>query len=123
MVDIGRLELPYEACGLLSGNDSHVKSLWPLQNEMKSVSRFFVNKNSVRETIQKIKKLEEQVLAIYHTHPITAPVPSSFDILNHPDNKVSMVIISYKTNPPNTKWYQIRDSMYIERPYYIIPQH
>ncbi|MBM7573682.1 Mov34/MPN/PAD-1 family protein [Aquibacillus albus] len=119
MVENGRSNLPYETCGLLSGIDDYVQSIWHLENEVKSVSRFFVKKETVEETMRKINQLEEQVLAIYHTHPTTAPVPSSYDIFNHPDEKVSMLIISYKTNPPITKWYNIQGSKYVEHLFFI----
>ncbi|WP_085992742.1 M67 family metallopeptidase [Oceanobacillus senegalensis] len=115
MVEYGRENFPYEACGLLSGRENHVYSLWPLKNSWKSVNRFFVKKDTVERVIRQIEQREEQVLAIYHTHPFTAPVPSSYDIRNHPDNKVAMVITSYKTCPPKTKWYQIQGSNYTER--------
>ncbi|MGP4038681.1 Mov34/MPN/PAD-1 family protein [Gracilibacillus sp. D59] len=106
---------------MLSGKDNHVLSIWPLKNEVKSVSRFFVKKEIVEESIQKIKQLEEQVLAIYHNHPTTDPVPSSYDVLNHSDDNVDMVIISYKNNSPKTKWYQIQGSNYVERLFFIDP--
>lgn len=115
MVGSGSLHLPYETCGLLSGTNNHVQSLWHLENELKSAKRFFVRRKSVEEAVQQIKQLGEQVLAIYHTHPTTAPVPSSFDLTNHTDDKVNMVIISFKTNPPVTKWYTIKGTHYAER--------
>ncbi|WP_087972256.1 M67 family metallopeptidase [Oceanobacillus rekensis] len=112
MVEHGRSCLPYEACGLLSGINHNVQSIWQLENEWKSDRRFFVRKKIVEETVQKIKQLNEQVLAVYHSHPTTAPVPSNYDITNHPDDHVFMVIISYKTRPPITKWYHIQESVY-----------
>ncbi|MEC5424241.1 Mov34/MPN/PAD-1 family protein [Virgibacillus sp. C22-A2] len=115
MVENCKDRLPYEACGLLSGTGNRIRSLWQLENELKSATRFFVSKQSVEKTIQNIKHLEEQVLAIYHTHPITDPVPSSYDLRNHTDEKVFMVIISFKTNPPITKWYTIKGNHYTER--------
>jgi proteasome lid subunit RPN8/RPN11 len=106
--------LPYEACGLLSGDKYNVQSIWHLENEWKSDRRFFVSKTVIEETIQKFKKPNEQVRAIYHSHPTTAPVPSSYDISSHPNENVKMVIVSYKTNPPITKMYNIRGSNYEE---------
>lgn len=121
MVESGKANLPYETCGLLSGTNNRVLLLWHLENELKSAKRFFVRKKTVEKTIQKIKNLEEQVLAIYHTHPTTAPVPSSYDMTNHPDEKVNMVIISFKTNLPVTKWYTIKGQHYTERLFCIEP--
>ncbi|WP_430788250.1 Mov34/MPN/PAD-1 family protein [Virgibacillus flavescens] len=107
MLAHGRTTLPFETCGLLSGNNGNVQSIWKLENELKSDRRFFVGKGIIEETIREIKSLDEQVLAIYHTHPTTAPVPSFYDITNHPDEVVKMVIVSYKTMHPITKCYNI----------------
>ncbi|PAE26991.1 M67 family peptidase [Oceanobacillus profundus] len=114
MLKHGRSSLPFEACGLLSGNNHKINSIWQLENRLRSDRRFFVEKRTIEKTIQEIKKLSEQVLAVYHSHPTTAPVPSVYDITNHPDNKVKMVIISFKTNPPFTKCYQIEKNSYEE---------
>ncbi len=114
MIEHGKVTLPYEACGMFSGNNQKIKSCWPLENESKSDRRFFVSKKVVEETIQKAKELDEQILAIYHTHPSTAPIPSIDDIKYHVDHDVKMVIISYKTKSAITKWYRIMDSTYEE---------
>lgn len=114
MIEHGRVTLPYEACGMFSGNNQKIKSFWPLENESKSDRRFFVSKKVVEETIQKVKELDQQIVAIYHTHPSTAPIPSIYDIKHHVDHDVKMVIISYKTKSAITKWYRIIDSTYEE---------
>lgn len=114
MIEHGKVALPYEACGMLSGHHPNIKSIWPLENIWKSDRRFFVSKKVVEQTIQKVNDLDEQIIAIYHTHPSTAPTPSFYDIKNHIDNNLKMVIISYKTNSAITKWYQITDSCYEE---------
>ncbi|GAB2543456.1 M67 family metallopeptidase [Gracilibacillus alcaliphilus] len=114
MVEHGRMALPYEACGMLSGNRQEVMSIWPLQNEWKSDRRFFVSKQVVEQTIQKANDLGEQILAIYHTHPSTEPKPSHYDIKNHLDKNIKMVIVSYKANTPTVKWYRIMNDYYQE---------
>ncbi|GFZ77858.1 hypothetical protein GCM10010978_19300 [Compostibacillus humi] len=119
MLEHGFAKLPFEACGLLSGKGNLVQSVWQLKNELKSANRFFVSKTLLQDTLEKIRKKEEHVLAIYHTHPSTDPIPSNLDIHNHPDNRIDMVIISYKSSPPKTKWYNILGQNYVERPFYI----
>lgn len=114
MLEHGKSCLPFEACGLLSGNNRIINSIWQLENKLKSDRRFFVEKKTIENTIKEIKKLNEQVLVIYHSHPTTAPVPSVYDIVNHPDNKVKMMIISYKTKSPITKCYHIKSPSYEE---------
>ncbi|WP_412977409.1 Mov34/MPN/PAD-1 family protein [Ornithinibacillus sp. 179-J 7C1 HS] len=115
-----RSELPYEACGLLAGTSNQIKSLWPMKNELRSTNRFFVSKYVVEDTMKKINSLKQEIFAIYHTHPNTAAIPSTIDIMNHHDESVDMVIISFKYHVPMMKWYTIDDSSYRERPFLII---
>ncbi|MET3683736.1 proteasome lid subunit RPN8/RPN11 [Alkalibacillus flavidus] len=109
-----RDSLPNESCGLLTGNDNHVNRFWPLDNELKSTKLYFVSKRSLEKVLTKINQTGEQVLAIYHTHPTTAPVPSYYDLQNHPDETVQMMIISFKTEPPKSKIYTIKNRLHSE---------
>ncbi|MFC7785301.1 Mov34/MPN/PAD-1 family protein [Rossellomorea sp. GCM10028870] len=107
MIDHGKRSLPYEACGILSGNQKVVKSIWKLQNELQSDRRFFISRSVIENTLIQIEELNQEVLAIYHTHPTTSPKPSYYDIRSHTDPAVMMVIVSFKTSPPQTKWYKV----------------
>jgi proteasome lid subunit RPN8/RPN11 len=121
IVEHVRLNLPYEVCGLLAGKNNKIQSVWKLENEIKSDRRFFVGERKIAETMQLIKKQEEQILAVYHSHPTTAPVPSSYDITNHFNDRVLMIIISYKSINPKVKCYHIKKETYKECPFLIEP--
>lgn len=121
MIEHGRNTLPYEACGLLSGNNNYICSWWPLWNEAQSTKRFYVSKDVVEHTIRDIDLQNEHVIAIYHTHPLTKPIPSKYDILHHIDEAVKMVIISYRTILPIAKCYSISKATYEECLFSIVP--
>ncbi|WP_077302875.1 Mov34/MPN/PAD-1 family protein [Virgibacillus pantothenticus] len=114
MIEHGYSALPYEACGLLAGNRMKVQSIWQLENEWKSDRRFFVSKEKVEGALNKIKQINQEVLAIYHSHPFTAPIPSTFDVRNHPTTNVKMIIVSFKGGSPSVRCYRIRDTNYEE---------
>lgn len=119
MVDHGYTSLPNEACGMASGKDGQIEQVWPLVNERPSPHRFFVSKSIVFSTLEAIEQSGQQVLAIYHTHPGTAPVPSSYDLQSHPDTKVKMLIISYKFTPPHSACYSVLSGRYVKHPFHI----
>ncbi|MCV9885441.1 Mov34/MPN/PAD-1 family protein [Metabacillus halosaccharovorans] len=121
LLNDGRSKLPYEACGILSGKNNQIHSIWKLKNEVKSDRRFFVGKKAVEETLLQIALKDEKVLAIYHTHPTTAPVPSYTDIKNHRESEVKMIIVSYKTKNPIVKCYCVQNRVYKEWPFLIKP--
>ncbi|MFG6149842.1 Mov34/MPN/PAD-1 family protein [Halobacillus sp. B23F22_1] len=116
LIDHGKKNLPYEVCGMLSGVNLTVQHVWPLKNEVKSQSRFFVSQTAVEETLKKVKEKSEEVLAIYHSHPTTSPSPSSSDIIEHADTNILMVIISFKMPIPVIKCFKILDSTYVSYP-------
>ncbi|WP_194287339.1 Mov34/MPN/PAD-1 family protein [Gracilibacillus oryzae] len=115
MIQHGMECIPYEACGLLSGKENHVITIWPLKNERKSQKQFFVSEKIVEQTLKEIEKSGEFLQAIYHTHPTTSPIPSSVDLANHADENIAMVIISYKQKTPLVKWYVLMHKQYAER--------
>ncbi|MFC0561975.1 M67 family metallopeptidase [Halalkalibacter alkalisediminis] len=121
IVEHGKSNLPYEVCGLLSGNNNKVQSVWKLKNEIKSDRRFFVGKKIIEETLLQMAKHKEKVIAIYHSHPTTAAIPSSYDIANHLNLDVIMIIISYKTNNPKVKCYRVQTGTYKTFPFSIEP--
>lgn len=114
-------QLPYEACGLLAGtNQNDVLSIWPLENENKSRIRYYVSKKVVNKTLNQIASKGQKVLAIYHSHPKTAPYPSYTDIRHHPDEDVKMIIISFKKNIPQLRCFAINAPTYEQYPFHII---
>jgi proteasome lid subunit RPN8/RPN11 len=88
---------------------------------LNSDRRFFVGEKTVNKTLQSIAKREEKVFAIYHSYPMTLPVPSYTDLLNHPDSEVKLVIVSYKIKKPLVKCYDIQKGSYKELPFLIEP--
>ncbi len=109
MIQHCKTELPNEACGIVSGVNGEVTSVWRLKNESKSEKRYFVGKESVQKTFNKIFHKGEIVLGIYHSHPKTSPIPSKFDLINHPYQDVKMIIVSFKKVNPVTKCYVIEN--------------
>ncbi|GEL78478.1 M67 family metallopeptidase [Tenuibacillus multivorans] len=109
-------QLPYEACGFLSGTHDQIQSVWPLENQLQSNLRFFVDKKTVRSTIKQFEAVQEDLIAIYHSHPTSKPLPSYGDIKNHMSDQVLMMIVSYKYHEPSVKCFQILNQHYQECP-------
>ncbi|WP_026561685.1 M67 family metallopeptidase [Bacillus sp. J37] len=107
-------EQPYEACGIVSGVNDIVSSIWKLKNESKSLNRYFVSNEKVQNVFDEIFNKGENVLGIYHSHPKTSPIPSEFDLINHPYHDVKMIIISLKKKKPVIKCYEIVNKSFFE---------
>ncbi|WP_152525497.1 M67 family metallopeptidase [Sediminibacillus sp. JSM 1682029] len=120
MIQHTRECLPFETCGLLSGTSNHVSSIWELESEIKHRYRYFVSKDAVDKTMKAVRSKQEEVLAIYHSHPTAQPVPSKEDILHHPESQVCMLIVSLQAEPAVWQGYTIVDSHYFHRPIVVV---
>ncbi|MBM7603157.1 proteasome lid subunit RPN8/RPN11 [Metabacillus crassostreae] len=114
IINHGVKYLPNEVCGILSGTNNCIQSVWKLKNELNSDRRFYVGKGVVKCTLKLIEQRGHEVLGIYHSHPATSPIPSTSDIINHPDPNVKMIIISYKKITPVVKCFKIHNQQFKE---------
>lgn len=76
-----RLELPNEACGLLSGSlpDALVTRFHPARNEDASPLRYNVDPEDLVRITLAIEQAGEELVAIFHSHTRSAAVPSATD--------------------------------------------
>ena len=106
LVAQARTELPNECCGLLAGTiDSQgvkpgqpavgrVVERYPLVNATASPTRYESEPRSMFEAIRDMRRRGIDVLAVYHSHPTTAPVPSRTDLQRNYSPDVMNLIVS-----------------------------
>lgn len=101
MLAHGQAEYPLEACGLLGGRNGRVHHLYAVENHLRSPVRYEMDP---LQQIQALLHLEEQqndLLAIYHTHPQGPETPSPTDIalVTFPEVVYIIVSLARRTNP------------------------
>jgi [CysO sulfur-carrier protein]-S-L-cysteine hydrolase len=106
-------QLPYEACGLLSGTNGKAETVWMIENVLQSPVAFEMNMEQVRRAIQLIDKKEEELVGIYHSHPTAPPDPSEQDIVHANDLKFAYFIVSLASEVPVMKGFHIREKKVI----------
>ncbi len=104
-----RSESPLECCGLLGGHrttsDWHVKSLHLLINELASPTRYRSEPASLLKALKAVRLAGEEVVAIYHSHPTSDPVPSLVDRDWHwADDVVDLIIGLAGSTPQYRAW-------------------
>jgi proteasome lid subunit RPN8/RPN11 len=72
--------LPAEGCGFLAGVGGRVTHLLPLVNELASPTAFHTEARSVFAAFKAMRAAGTDLLAVYHSHPTAAPIPSRRDI-------------------------------------------
>jgi [CysO sulfur-carrier protein]-S-L-cysteine hydrolase len=112
MVEHAVSEIPNECCGLLAGcrdapaaESSEMPTLlavrvYPLVNEAASPVEFLSEPRSMFQAVREMRQAGLDILAVYHSHPSSEPVPSRKDLDRNYDKNVQNLIISLKNHPP-----------------------
>ena len=115
MLDHARAELPNECVGFLAGTVVNgvgtVSQFLPLMNALASPTAFETEVKSLFTAYKTMRVSGTDVLAIYHSHPTSAPLPSATDLANNTYGpNVIWLIISPKTDPPDVcGWWLTAD--------------
>lgn len=127
MIQQARAELPNECCGLLAGHISEdetaaeVTAIYPLINELKSPTEFVSEPRSHLRAERDIRSRALDVLAVYHSHPASEPIPSKRDLERNYSPRVMNLILD--TSGPWTLvlgWW-LSETRYVGGEFEVIP--
>ncbi len=95
MIAHARASAPLECVGLLVGSaDGVVKDRYPLINALASPAAFESDPRSMLEAEKRRRAAGWDWLAVYHSHPTSAAIPSRKDVEQHLAAEVVCLIIS-----------------------------
>ena len=80
MLAQAREQAPFEACGILAGNDHRVERLYTMANTDESSDHFTMAPEEQFAVIKDMRSKGLEMLAIYHSHPASPARPSVEDI-------------------------------------------
>jgi proteasome lid subunit RPN8/RPN11 len=84
VIEHAREAAPLECCGLLAGHicegGACVTTRFTIGNDARSPTEYETNVRDLFAAFRSIRERGTEVLAIYHSHPTSAPVPSRRDI-------------------------------------------
>ena len=120
-------EQPNECCGLLGGvveictattgmalRVGRVVKRYSLVNEAHSPVEFYQDGKGLFEATRDMRNLSLDTLAVYHSHPLSPPVPSKKDLAMNWSTEVVNVIVSLATTPPTVRAWWLTDVDYRE---------
>ena len=113
-------ELPNECCGLLAGRivEEHgtpigqVVDCYPLVNELASPVEYASEPRSMFNAVRAMRERDTEVLAVYHSHPTTDPVPSHKDLERSYGPGVVHLIISLRACEPLIRGWWLGEEDY-----------
>lgn len=100
---------PNEACGFLGGPEGLVERHYPLPNAAASPVYYRPGDKEMLAAINDIDDHDQELVAIYHSHVASAPVPSPTDVreAHYPDS-VYVIVSLMDMDSPLTKGYLIK---------------
>ncbi len=108
---------PYEGCGLLGGKVEEeiffitkswaVTNAWPFPEERKR--RFALDPKEFLQTEREAKKMNIEIVGIYHSHPNYPAQPSEFDAQNAWEGYLYLILSLISEKVIDVKAYQWRD--------------
>jgi proteasome lid subunit RPN8/RPN11 len=132
MVAQALAEQPNECCGLLAGvlevpagggaPVGRVTARLPLVNAMASPKRYLSDDRSRLDAEKAMREGGLELLAIYHSHPTSEPVPSATDLAENEFYLDSVVhlIISLTTSPPTVRGWRLTATEYREEEWDVV---
>jgi proteasome lid subunit RPN8/RPN11 len=120
MMSQAQREVPHECCGMLGGKIEEVElapgerrriglvhKLYPLVNEAASPVAYRVAEHpSLFAAMRDMRQHELEVLAVYHSHPTTEPLPSKTDREQwHYEGSVCLIIAPESAEPQVRAWW------------------
>jgi proteasome lid subunit RPN8/RPN11 len=127
MIAQARAELPNECCGLLAGRMEgevrRVEAHYPLRNAAASPTRYDGDPKDHLAAQKDMHRCGTDVLAVYHSHPTSDPVPSRTD--RDPDQNgygdtVVHLIISLKGEEPAVRGWWLTAEAFREAAWEVI---
>lgn len=119
MLAQAQAELPRECCGLFAGTiaedgTGQVGERYPLNNAADdSAVEYFAAPTDLLAAFKDMRNRSLELLAVYHSHPTSRPVPSRKDLQrNGHGDWVIHLIVSLETIPPVTAAWWLREDTY-----------
>jgi proteasome lid subunit RPN8/RPN11 len=114
-------EAPLECCGLLGGRGPQVSSFHPLRNASASATRYDADSNDLIATVLELRRTELEIVAIYHSHPRWAAIPSRTDLSENHYGPVPRIIVSLLEANPAVRIWRLAPDSYRELTWRIVP--
>ena len=107
-------QAPLECCGLLGGIAPRVSSFHPLRNSSQSEVRYDADPRDLIAAVQSLRARGAEILAIYHSHPRWAAIPSQVDLQENHYGDVPRIIVSLLNDSPDVRVWRLDSDSYVE---------
>ena len=119
LIEHAREGVPIECCGLLAGHITDgvgfATTRYPIENELASPTDYLTEPRGMFLAFRSMRERGTELLAIYHSHPASAPIPSRRDIeRNTYGETVVHLIVSLANGEPEVRGWWLTETGYRE---------
>jgi proteasome lid subunit RPN8/RPN11 len=112
-----RAEAPRECCGVIGGRAGHATRLDRLTNLEPGVDRYRIDDAELYRVYRELDDAGADIVAIYHSHPVSAAYPSRTDVaLAMWPDAVYLICSLADPTAPDLRAFRIRDGQITETP-------
>jgi proteasome lid subunit RPN8/RPN11 len=81
LLHLAQVSPEHEVCGLIGSSNGIAKSCYPIKNTAQQAeTRFELDSKQQIKAISSMRNKNEELFAIYHSHPTAPAIPSATDI-------------------------------------------
>ena len=114
MVAIVQAAVPLEACGILAGDGQRSRRVIQIRNEFASPTRYRMAPEELVQTFADLDRDGLSILAFFHSHPNSAPIPSPTDLESYYYPEVPMIIIGRSGSEWDLRAYLLQEDRFSE---------
>lgn len=130
MLQQAQAELPNECCGLLAAKGVEgeqlivrVEKAYPLINIADTSGvEYLSDPRSMFDAMRDMRKHELDLVATYHSHPTSPPIPSKTDLARNYSEAVVNFIISLQKSEPQVRGWWLTATDYREASWEIVDE-
>lgn len=114
--EIAEKNYPYEACGLILGEENKAFDIFQTENIFKERlnDRYEIHPRDFFNAQKYANEKNLDIIGIYHTHPEHPPFPSQFDLKNAWEDFYYLIISVYNKKFKDLKVWRFDKSNYFE---------
>ncbi len=110
IIEHAKKDTPVEACGYLAGKNGVITKSYRMTNIDNSLEHFSFDPKEQFDVVRKARSEGLEIIANYHSHPVTPARPSLEDINLAYDPNISYLIISLAGGREDIKSFSIKKS-------------
>ncbi len=104
-----RADLPNEACGLIAGHGDRAAEIIPIPNAAaQPLHSYYMDERALAAALMGIESRGLELIAFYHSHPESDPIPSRTDQRQATYPDTPYLIVGLKNNDPRLAAWRLR---------------